>query len=113
MTLSNQYPSLRHKTVFISGGGSGIGACLVEAFIAQGAKVAFVDILEAESKALVADLTEKYPEAELKFYACDLLNIDDLKQVLFPIIYARTFIGDRTSQTTAGCYQRINQQCCQ
>jgi NAD(P)-dependent dehydrogenase (short-subunit alcohol dehydrogenase family) len=59
MNLTNHYPSLKGKTVFISGGGSGIGACLVEAFIAQGAKVAFVDILEAESEALVADLTAK------------------------------------------------------
>lgn len=82
MNLTNHYPSLKGKTVFISGGGSGIGACLVEAFIAQGAKVAFVDILEAESKALVADLTAKYQDAQLKFYACDLLNIDDLKQVI-------------------------------
>jgi NAD(P)-dependent dehydrogenase (short-subunit alcohol dehydrogenase family) len=82
MNLTNQYPSLRHKTVFISGGGSGIGACLVEAFIAQGAKVAFVDILEAESGALVADLTAKYQDAQLKFYLCDLVNIEQLQQVI-------------------------------
>ena len=36
------YPSLKDKVVFITGGGSGIGATLVEEFHAQGARVAFV-----------------------------------------------------------------------
>ena len=38
------YPSLNGKVVFISGGGTGIGARMVERFCLQGAKVAFVDI---------------------------------------------------------------------
>ena len=40
------YPSLIDKTVLITGGGSGIGASIVEHFVAQGAKVGFVDIDE-------------------------------------------------------------------
>ena len=48
------YPSLKDRSVFVSGGGSGIGASIVEHFAAQGAKVGFVDIDEAASKALVA-----------------------------------------------------------
>jgi NAD(P)-dependent dehydrogenase (short-subunit alcohol dehydrogenase family) len=36
------YPSLKDKVVFITGGGGGIGATLVEEYHAQGAKVAFV-----------------------------------------------------------------------
>jgi len=47
------YPSLKGRTVFVSGGGSGIGASIVEHFAEQGAKVGFVDIDEAASKALV------------------------------------------------------------
>lgn len=35
------YPSLRDRVVFVSGGSSGIGAELVRAFAAQGARVAF------------------------------------------------------------------------
>ena len=54
MKLTNQYPSLQGKTIFISGGGTGIGACLVRSFLEQGAKVAFVDILVEESTQLVA-----------------------------------------------------------
>ncbi len=48
------YPSLKDRAVFVSGGGSGIGAAIVEHFAEQGAKVGFVDIDEAASKALGA-----------------------------------------------------------
>jgi len=47
------YPSLEGRTVFVSGGGSGIGASIVEHFAEQEAKVGFVDIDEAASTALV------------------------------------------------------------
>jgi D-xylose 1-dehydrogenase len=47
------YPSLRGRSVFITGGGSGIGGCLTEAFARQGSLVAFVDYAEAPSQALV------------------------------------------------------------
>ena len=45
------YPSLKDRSVFITGGGSGIGAALVRHFAAQGAKVAFVDIAVAGERA--------------------------------------------------------------
>lgn len=41
------YPDLENASVFITGGGSGIGAALTAGFAAQGAKVAFVDIVDA------------------------------------------------------------------
>ncbi|MFN7190831.1 MAG: SDR family NAD(P)-dependent oxidoreductase [Rhodospirillales bacterium] len=47
------YPSLKGRGVFVSGGGSGIGASFVEHFAAQGAHVAFVDLAEDASAALV------------------------------------------------------------
>jgi NAD(P)-dependent dehydrogenase (short-subunit alcohol dehydrogenase family) len=51
------FPSLRGKRVFITGGGTGIGAAMVEAFAAQGTQVAFVDVAEAESRALAEKIT--------------------------------------------------------
>ncbi|HET7717507.1 MAG TPA: SDR family NAD(P)-dependent oxidoreductase, partial [Bauldia sp.] len=50
------YPSLKGRTVLVTGGGSGIGESIVEHFAAQGSKVGFLDIKEKESKALVSRL---------------------------------------------------------
>jgi NAD(P)-dependent dehydrogenase (short-subunit alcohol dehydrogenase family) len=58
MTSSTTYKSLEHQVVFISGGATGIGATLVEAFARQGAKVGFVDIARAAGEALVRRLPE-------------------------------------------------------
>jgi NAD(P)-dependent dehydrogenase (short-subunit alcohol dehydrogenase family) len=67
------YPSLKGKRVVVTGGGSGIGAGLVEAFARQGAETLFVDILEPESAALVARLGD----APIKpvFHPVDLTDI--------------------------------------
>ena len=51
------FPSLRGQRVFITGGGTGIGAAMVQAFAEQGAQVAFVDIAAAESQALCQSIT--------------------------------------------------------
>jgi len=48
------YPSLEGKTVFITGATSGIGACMVEQFAAQGAKVAFVGLTQSAGDEIAA-----------------------------------------------------------
>ena len=68
------YPSLQGKNVIISGGGSGIGEGLVEGFVRQGAKVAFVDVQDEPSKALCERLSSA---AHQPIYAlCDITDTD-------------------------------------
>ena len=52
------YPDLAQASVFITGGASGIGADIVRAFVAQGARVAFVDIDATATAALCTSLQE-------------------------------------------------------
>ena len=68
------YPSLKDRAVFVSGGGSGIGASIVEHLAAQGAKVGFVDIDEAASKALGAKIAAAGHPVPL-FAKCDVRDI--------------------------------------
>lgn len=52
------YHDLKDKRVVVTGGASGIGAEVVRAFAAQGARVVFLDIAVAEGRALAASLGE-------------------------------------------------------
>ena len=45
------FPDLKNASVFVTGGASGIGAALVEGFAAQGARVAFADLLDGTATA--------------------------------------------------------------
>ena len=68
------YPSLKHRRVVITGGGSGIGAGLVEAFVRQGARVHFIDVLETDSAALAERLAgAAHPPV---FHRCDLKDAE-------------------------------------
>lgn len=68
------YPSLAEKTVFVTGGASGIGAEMVQAFAGQKSRVGFVDIDQEAGTALAEKLGEN-----VKFAACDLRDIDALR----------------------------------
>ena len=72
-----RYPSLVGRTVFITGGATGIGASFVEHFARQGARVAFCDIDASAGEAL-ADALGDAREKPL-FLACDVTDIDALR----------------------------------
>jgi len=80
------YPSLRGRTVVITGGASGIGEALVEAFAMQGARVAFLDLLMDAGDAL-ADRMATSCHAKPAFYACDLTDIASLQATLSTVIH--------------------------
>jgi NAD(P)-dependent dehydrogenase (short-subunit alcohol dehydrogenase family) len=69
------YPSLAGRTVFVTGGASGIGASFVEAFAHQGCKVAFVD-LQAEAGQALAGRVEGW------FRRCDVTDAGALQTAI-------------------------------
>jgi NAD(P)-dependent dehydrogenase (short-subunit alcohol dehydrogenase family) len=85
-----KYPSLKGRSVFVTGGGSGIGACIVKAFALQGARVAFIDIAQDASKALLQEIGDADPGA-LWFEACDVRDIAALQS---SIARAAAALGD-------------------
>ncbi|AOF91908.1 SDR family oxidoreductase [Sinorhizobium sp. RAC02] len=76
--MTGRYPDLAGQGVIITGGGSGIGAALVAGFAAEGARVAFLDIAEAESRTLVSELDGKVEHLPL-FIGTDLRDIAALR----------------------------------
>ena len=79
------YPSLADKVVVITGGGRGIGAAAVEHFSLQGSRVAFLDLADEPSEALVRTLTPRSQHAPL-YLRCDLTDIPSIQSAITEII---------------------------
>ena len=69
-----RYASLRERVVFVSGGSSGIGAELVRAFAAQGARVAFCGTRPDGGQALIDDVV-RAGHAAPWYGACDVRDV--------------------------------------
>ena len=82
------YSDLKNKKVFITGGGSGIGASIVEHFCEQKSEVFFVDINIKDSNKLINKLKKKKFRLP-KFIECDLLDVEKLQNVIKNIIVSR------------------------
>jgi NAD(P)-dependent dehydrogenase (short-subunit alcohol dehydrogenase family) len=77
--LPARFLDLAGKSVFVTGGGSGIGAAVTEGFLAQGAKVAFVQRSDASA---FCDRMEDLHGTRPHFRACDITDTAALRAAL-------------------------------
>lgn len=74
------YPSLKDCPVVVTGGATGIGRAIVEAFVEQGARVAFFDIDVAAGERLVADCASVSHQPV--FISCDVTDTAALEHAI-------------------------------
>jgi NAD(P)-dependent dehydrogenase (short-subunit alcohol dehydrogenase family) len=80
MKLNATYHDLKGKHVFITGGGSGIGASLTEGFIASGCKVSFVGLSDAND--FCDEIASRYDGNRPHFMTCNIQDIDKLHEAM-------------------------------
>ncbi|MEM8978060.1 MAG: SDR family oxidoreductase [Pseudomonadota bacterium] len=73
------YPDLKNASVYITGGGSGIGAAITDAFLAQGAKVAFIGRSDATD---FCNEMEKKHGARPLFHQGDITDVESFRTSL-------------------------------
>lgn len=80
MTPFAAYPSLTDRNVLITGGATGIGACFVQQFVAQGARVGFVDVDIDAGSSLAQSLAGARHSPQ--FLAADLTDMAALERAI-------------------------------
>lgn len=71
---------LQGKKIIVTGGARGIAASVVRAYAAQGAKIASLDVLDAEGEQTAALINEQYPGA-VAYHRCDIANREEVSAV--------------------------------
>ena len=78
--MTATFHDLKDTSVFITGGGSGIGGALTDAFLAQGAKVAFVQ--RSDATEFVTEMEKKHDGNKPLFIKCDITDINALHRAI-------------------------------
>jgi NAD(P)-dependent dehydrogenase (short-subunit alcohol dehydrogenase family) len=78
------YPSLKKRTVLLTGGAGGIGAAIVEAFCHQKASVAFVDI-DDDRAAQLCEYLRLTGAPTPHYFPCNICDVDALRRVVAQI----------------------------
>ena len=76
-----RYPCLKDKSVFITGGATGIGAVMVQRFCKQGAKITFIDIDDESANKLCAEMAD-YCGQPPRYLHCDIRDVDALQAAI-------------------------------
>jgi NAD(P)-dependent dehydrogenase (short-subunit alcohol dehydrogenase family) len=79
------YPSLENRVVLVTGGATGIGEAIVEAFVRQRAQVAFVDIKDDAAIKLVARMVDAGLRAPVYFH-CDVTSFSALQRTVEQVV---------------------------
>ena len=87
LSPSAVYSSLKGKVVLVTGGASGIGEAIVEAFVLQGSRVLFLDIQDGAANSLVQRL-RRPGRIPPEYFHCDLTNTLELQSVIEKILSA-------------------------
>lgn len=69
--------TLRGKTIVITGGANGLGACMVREWALHGTHVVVGDVDDGAGEALVAELGAAYPLSTFSYQHCDVTSWDD------------------------------------
>jgi NAD(P)-dependent dehydrogenase (short-subunit alcohol dehydrogenase family) len=85
-----RYPSLNGRVVLITGGASGIGEAIVEAFARQNSTVAFLDVQKDAAKALIRRISEAGYRTPL-FVELDLTDTEASQAAVSRVVEA---LGD-------------------
>jgi NAD(P)-dependent dehydrogenase (short-subunit alcohol dehydrogenase family) len=79
------YPSLEDRCVIVTGGASGIGAAIVEAFAAQCSQVVFLDVQDEAADELIRRLETTVAKVPA-YRHCDLTDIEAVQRTVGEIV---------------------------
>jgi len=80
------YPSLRDRVIVVTGGATGIGEAIVEAFAMQNAQAAFLDVQDEAAEQLAKRLRLAGATVPV-YYHCDLTDIAQVQHTVQTILH--------------------------